>query len=229
MGPVSTLNAISEAFTAGGVWMWAILAAQIVSIAIIIERVIYLYVFRAPVQKKIVNKFEQDIKSGSLKASLNASSKTGRNPIYDVVKAGAQAANSMGGREEIQAKMDELLVNEAEKLDKRTGYLPMLGNVGTLLGLLGTIVGLIQAFSSVASNTNPVEKAALLTQGISMAMNTTAYGLIMAIPALVGFALLQGRTRTLNEDLKQAAQRAANWLSFNFSAVPASTTKRKRG
>ncbi|MCB9027070.1 MAG: MotA/TolQ/ExbB proton channel family protein [Bdellovibrionaceae bacterium] len=226
MGTLQSVDAISQAFSAGGIWMWAILMAQIASIAIIIERVIHLYLFRSPVQRKIVQRFEKDIKSGNLKNALSAHSKTGRNPIFNVVKAGAQAADSLGGREEVQAKMDEVLVHEAEKLDKRTGYLPMLGNVGTLLGLLGTIVGLIQAFSSVATNTNPVEKAAVLTQGISMAMNTTAYGLIMAIPALVAYAILQSRTRALNEDLKQAAQRVANWLSFNFSAIT-KTTKKK--
>lgn len=219
MSTLHSIDAISQAFSAGGIWMWAILMAQIASIAIIIERVIHLYLFRSPMQRRIVQRFEKDIKSGNLKSSLSAHSKTGRNPIFNVVKAGAIAADSLGGREEVQAKMDEVLVSEAEKLDKRTGYLPMLGNVGTLLGLLGTIVGLIQAFSSVATNTNPVEKAAVLTQGISMAMNTTAYGLIMAIPALVAYAILQSRTRALNEDLKQAAQRVANWLSFNFSTV----------
>ncbi|MCB0390050.1 MAG: MotA/TolQ/ExbB proton channel family protein [Bdellovibrionales bacterium] len=227
MGTLDTMNAISQAFTAGGIWMWAILAAQVVSIAIIIERAFSLYILRTPVQKNIVLRFEKDIKSGNLKSSLNANSTTGRNPIYNVVRAGAIAADSLGGREEIQAKMDEVLLSESEKLDKRTGYLPMLGNVGTLLGLLGTIVGLIQAFSSVANNVNPVEKAAALTHGISMAMNTTAYGLIMAIPALVGFAVLQGRTKTLNEDLKQAAQKAANWLSFNFTGVPTSKVRKK--
>ena len=226
MGTLQTIDAISQAFTAGGIWMWAILLAQIVSIAIIIERVIYLYVLRSPVQKQIVNRFEKDIKSGQLKNALNANSVTGRNPIYKVVKAGAIAADGFGGREEIQAKMDEILVSEAEKLDKRTGYLPMLGNVGTLLGLLGTIVGLIQAFAVVADNNNPVEKAAVLTQGIAMAMNTTAYGLIMAIPALVAYAVLQSRTNCLNEDLKQSAQRAANWLSYNFASVSSTSKKR---
>ncbi|MCB0355878.1 MAG: MotA/TolQ/ExbB proton channel family protein [Bdellovibrionales bacterium] len=226
MGTLNTIDAISQAFAAGGIWMWAILIAQIFSIAIIVERFIHLYLFRAPVQRRLVQKFERDIKTGNLQSSLNASSLTGRNPIYKVVQAGALAANNLGGREEIQAKMDEVLQAEAEKLEKRTTFLPMLGNVGTLLGLLGTIVGLIQAFSAVADNNNPVEKAAVLTQGISLAMNTTAYGLIMAIPALVGFAILQSRSKTLTEDLKQAAQRVANWLSFNFEAVP--NIKRKR-
>ncbi|MEO0337550.1 MAG: MotA/TolQ/ExbB proton channel family protein, partial [Pseudomonadota bacterium] len=121
-------------------------------------------------------------------------------------------------REEIQAKMDEVLLAENAKLERRTGFLAMLGNVGTLLGLLGTIVGLIGSFGSVAS-VNPVEKAAMLTQGISMAMNTTAYGLIMAIPALVMFAILQNRANRIAEDLNQGSLKVFNWLSFNYETV----------
>ena len=115
--------------------------------------------------------------------------------------------------------MDEVLVQENSRLEKRTGFLATIGNVGTLLGLLGTVVGMIASFSSVAS-VNPVEKANLLSQGISMAMHSTAYGLIMAIPALVMFAVLQNRANTLAEDLNQAALMVFNWLSFNYEAVP---------
>ena len=127
-------------------------------------------------------------------------------------------------QQQLYDMMDEVLLQEQESLEKRTGFLAMLGNVGTLLGLLGTIVGLIKAFSSV-SNVNPVEKAAMLTQGISMAMNTTAYGLIMAIPALIMYAVLQNRATSLSEDLMQASLRAFNWLSFHFE--PISVSKRR--
>jgi biopolymer transport protein ExbB len=129
-----------------------------------------------------------------------------------------QAAIDMGGREEIQARMDEALLDEKVQLEKRTGYLAMLGNVGTLLGLLGTIVGLIQSFASVGS-LNPTEKAVMLTQGVSLAMNTTAYGLIMAIPALVAYAILQGRTATLMDDLNQGALRIYNALGYGIENV----------
>ena len=95
----------------------------------------------------------------------------------------------------------------------------MLGNTGTLLGLLGTIVGLIHSFASVAGE-DAAEKAAMLTQGIAMAMNTTAYGLIMAIPALVAFGILQSRTNNLSEDLNQASLRAFNILSFKNESSP---------
>ncbi|MCJ8276350.1 MAG: MotA/TolQ/ExbB proton channel family protein, partial [Bdellovibrionales bacterium] len=147
------------------------------------------------------------------------------NPIARVISAGAESARDFGGREEIQAKMDQVLLSENSKLERRTGFLAMLGNVGTLLGLLGTIVGLIQAFGSVA-NVNPVEKAALLTEGISMAMNTTAYGLIMAIPTLIMYAVLQNRAQRLSEDLNQGSLHIFNLLTFNFENVAKKPSRR---
>jgi biopolymer transport protein ExbB/TolQ len=100
----------------------------------------------------------------------------------------------------------------------------MLGNVGTLLGLLGTIVGLIRAFGSVGA-ANAAEKAALLSQGVSEAMYATAYGLCMALPALIMYAVLQNRANALSEDLSKAALKLYIWLGFNYESVP-STKKR---
>src|SRR5204863_88231 len=83
---------------------------------------------------------------------------------------------------------------------KRTGYLAMIGNVATQVGLLGTIIGLIQCFAGVAG-VDASEKARVLSDGIAEAMNCTAFGLIVAIPALVAFSLLQGRTQRRNIDI----------------------------
>lgn len=210
---------ISTAFQTGGIWMYAILIAQIASIALIAERVIALYVVRGYGQKKFVERFEVNIKKGELDAVMDQASRISRTQaIGRVLLAGTQTAKNAGGRDEIQSRMDEVLMEENSRLQKRVGFLAMLGNVGTLLGLLGTIVGLIQAFDSVA-NKNAVEKASLLTSGVSMAMNTTAYGLIMAIPALVMFAILQNRANQLSEDLNQAALKAYNWLNYNYETV----------
>lgn len=207
--------------------MWLILAVQIVSIAIIVERVYTLYILRAPKQRRLANQLERDIKSGNIENTIRKIGQFGsRNPISNVARAGIEAARNMGGRDEIQAKMDEILSQENARLEKRTGFLAMLGNVGTLLGLLGTIVGLIKAFSSVVDQ-DPVEKAAMLSQGISMAMTTTAYGLIMAIPALIMYAVLQNRANELSEDLNQGSVKVFNWLSFNFDII--STSKAKKG
>jgi biopolymer transport protein ExbB/TolQ len=139
-------------------------------------------------------------------------------PVARAVLAGAQAAQNLGGKEEIQGKMDEILLAENALLDKRTAFLSMFGNVATLVGLLGTITGMIRSFAAVAG-ANPAEKAALLASGISEAMNCTAYGLITAIPALVAYAVLMNRANHLSEDLNQSALKVFNWLSYSFDPV----------
>lgn len=212
---------IAKAFREGGFWMWFIFFLQIMSIAIIFERFWVLYVQRNLSQKLVALEFEQDIRKGNLdKVIEKAKILSFDNPIGRAILAGTAVARDFGGQNEIQGKMDEILLEEQADIEKRTGYLSMLGNVGTLAGLLGTIVGMIKAFAAVGM-ADPAEKAILLSQGISEAMNTTAYGLIMAIPALIMFAILQNRTNLLSEDLNQGALKIFNWLSYAYEVVPA--------
>jgi biopolymer transport protein ExbB/TolQ len=82
-------------------------------------------------------------------------------------------------------------------------------NVATLLGLLGTIIGLINAFTAV-SNANPADKADMLSASISVAMNTTAFGLMAAIPLLLVHALLQTKTNGLVDSLEMASVKFLN-------------------
>lgn len=216
-----------EAFNHGGFVMWIIFAGQVVSIAIIIERVNVLYFRRTLNNRNLAKSLEDDIKKGQLEHVMKKTqAMTGTaNALGKTILAGTQAAYHRGGNEEIQSKMDEVLLSETTILEKRTGFLAAIGNIGTLAGLLGTIIGLIDSFQAVA-NGNPIEKAALLSQGISMAMHATAYGLIMAIPALVMFAVLQNRANALADDLNQSSLMVYNWLSFNYEPMKEKVTRR---
>ncbi len=216
-----------EAFNHGGFVMWIIFAGQVVSIAIIIERVNVLYFRRSLNNRNLAKSLEDDIKKGQLELVMKKTqAMTGTaNALGKTILAGTQAAYHRGGNEEIQSKMDEVLLSETTILEKRTSFLAAIGNIGTLAGLLGTIIGLIDSFQAVA-NGNPVEKAALLSQGISMAMHATAYGLIMAIPALVMFAVLQNRANALADDLNQSSLMVYNWLSFNYEPMKEKVTRR---
>jgi biopolymer transport protein ExbB len=149
-----------QAFNHGGFVMWVIFTGQIVSIAIIIERVYALYMKRTLDSHKVAKHFEDEIKKGQLdqvmkKAKLLSAEGSA---LGKTILAGTQAAYHRGGNEEIQAKMDEVLLSEGTILEKRTGFLAAIGNIGTLAGLLGTIIGLINSFEAVA-NSNPIEKA----------------------------------------------------------------------
>lgn len=215
----SFFGSIVNFFAVGGFWMFPIFVAQMASLAIIAERVMRLYIQRQPDLRKQANLFEADIKKGNLeRVVLQARSMDPNSALRSIVEAGASAAANMGGRDEVQAKMDEVLVREQSKLESRIEFLAMLGNVGTLLGLLGTIVGMIRSFGAIAQ-ADQVTKAAMLADGVSEAMHATAYGLIMAIPALVMYSVLQHRVTKLSEDMTQAALRIYNLLGFQYDSV----------
>lgn len=219
------LTKIGMAFQHGGFWMWPILAIQLISIAIIVERFFALYTKRSVNQTALAETYEENIRRGEMDSLIEKTSKTAAtNAIAKATLAGAKAAKFFGGKEEIQGKMDEVLLHENGQLDRRVGFLSMLGNVATLTGLLGTITGMIQSFAAVA-NANPSEKAQLLAAGISEAMNCTAFGLIAAIPALVAFAILQNRANQLAEDLNGGALKVFNWLSYAYEPVGFKSTK----
>ncbi|WP_413293964.1 MotA/TolQ/ExbB proton channel family protein [Bdellovibrio sp. HCB185ZH] len=214
------LMSLGRGFTsADAIWMWTILAAQIVSVAIIAERSVALFMNRKVNQKDISKTIADDIKAGKLDQALRRSMQIGlTQPLGVVASAGIQAAMDMGGKEEIQLKMDEVLLEESSRVEKRIGFLAMFANVATLLGLLGTITGLIHSFAGIA-NANPAEKAAILSQGISLAMNTTAYGLVVAVPALIMYAVLQNRATRLTEDLNKAALNLFIQLGYHYAPV----------
>src|SRR5262249_21142191 len=150
-------------FLDGGIWMWPILATQIVSIALIFERLGALYGRRATNARRKVRLFEEDIKRGQMERLINKAD--GSDPVSLLVRTGAQSVLQSSGKEEIQLKMEELVLEETSRIEKRIGLLSMLANVATLLGLLGTIVGMIRSFSSISSATG-AEKARLLAEGI---------------------------------------------------------------
>lgn len=217
------MSSLYEMFHAGGIWMYPIMAAQIVSLALIGERVLALYANRAPNLKKRARQFEEDIKKGQMDRVISRTERSSNDVISLLARTGAESVLQHSGKEEIQLKMDELVMEESSRIEKRIGLLAMIANVATLLGLLGTIVGMIHSFASISS-TSGAEKARLLSQGISEAMNATAYGLIVAVPALVMFAILQNRANNLTEDLQKAALRMYIWFGFGVE----SPTQKKR-
>ena len=126
-----------------------------------------------------------------------------------IIAAGLRKAEQGGSEHEIQQGMDEEALRELPKIEKRTGYLAMLGNLATLAGLLGTITGLIKSFASVAG-VDPSMKATMLSKGISEAMNCTAFGLGTGILGLAAYAVLNGKTQHILDGVNQASVEALN-------------------
>jgi biopolymer transport protein ExbB/TolQ len=196
-----------------GAWMMhPILVSLVFTLALIIDRIIVLY-FRASVDKEsFLRGLKPHVFAGDLDKAIAFCAAQKKVPLVSVIKAGL--INVPKGEEDVQAAMDEATLRESPRLEARTGYLAMLGNVATLLGLLGTIVGLISAFGAVA-NANPADKAAILASSISEAMNCTAFGLMVAIPALVAYSVLQGRTQHMLDDINESAVSVLNLIVAN--------------
>src|SRR6187455_1191751 len=205
-----------EAFKEGGWGMWPILFWSIITIGIIVERSLYLFgssinkdVFLATMQKCIL---AGDVaKAVKMCSAANA-------PLARIVQAGLVKVNRPD--EEVQAAMDEQALVEMPKINKRTGLLALFANLAMLSGLFGTIVGLIKAFGAVGGESvDPSQKARILAEGISEAMNCTAWGLIAAITALVGFAFLNGKTQSMEDDINEASVQVLNLVVANRQKV----------
>ncbi len=208
----SMFGTLAKHYHEGGFMMHPIMVSLVVAVALVVDRIITLY-FKANVDKEaFVRGLKKHIFAGDLDKAISFCASQKKTPLVSVVKSGL--INVPKGEADVQAAMDEATLREQPKLEARTGYLAMIGNVATLLGLLGTIVGLISAFGAVA-NANPADKATILASSISEAMNCTAFGLLTAIPALVAYSLLQGRTQHMIEDINETTVSVLNLIVAN--------------
>ena len=200
----------------GGTFIYPIALVLIIGLAITIERWIYLTsVLNA--NKKATNLIQDSLKNGDF-ANVLAIAKTHSAPILSILEAGITRLNQVKRREDIEHAMEDTLMEYMLRLEKRTPFLSTLANIATLLGLLGTIMGLIAAFSAVAT-ADPADKANLLSSSISVAMNTTAFGLITAIPLILFHTSLQTKTVTIIDSLEMVGRKLLNSLAFSSNDV----------
>jgi biopolymer transport protein ExbB len=200
-----------------GDWpMWIILFWLICSIAVIVERTVYL--FGASINKDVfVATMQKCILAGDVAKAVKMCSAANA-PLARIVQAGLVKVNRPD--EEVQAGMDEAALREMPAINKRTGYLALFSNLAMLCGLFGTIAGLIRAFGAVGGESiDPSQKARILAEGISEAMVCTAFGLIAAIIALMGFAFLNGKTQSMEDDINEASVRVLNLVVANRQKV----------
>ena len=210
------MSGLLEAYKAGGWPMWIILFWSILEFGIMVERAIYLYgstinkdVFLATMQKCIL---AGDVaKAVKMCSAANA-------PLARIVQAGLVKVNRPD--EEVQAAMDEAALREIPKISARTPYLALISNLAMLTALFGTVLGLIKSFGSVSGEgVDPSQKATILAEGISEALNCTAFGLLTAIFGLIGFAVLNGKTQAIEDDINEASVRVLNLVVSNRQKV----------
>jgi len=194
-----------ESFKEGGWGMYPILILLAITVFIAIDRFLYVQKSKVDVDK-LMSLLKSQIVSGNIQGAVNTCMASPA-PVTKIIAAGLRKAG--GTEHDVQQAMDEEALRELPRLEKRTGYLAMLGNLATLAGLLGTITGLIKSFAGVAG-VDPSMKATMLSKGISEAMNCTAFGLGTGILGLATYAVLNGQTQAVLDGINQGTVETLN-------------------
>ena len=207
---MDTFYSIVSFFSTGGIFMYPILIVFAFGVAIAIERFVTLTMVTNKNQLAW-DKVQPLLDNGEFDEAHDVTSGD-ESTISQVLNMGLSLQGAVRRREDIEIAMEESMMQIVPRLEKRTPYVALASSIATLLGLLGTIMGLIQAFTAVA-NANPAEKADLLSASISVAMNTTAFGLMVAIPLLIVHAILTSKTGDIVDSLEMATVKALNVFS----------------
>lgn len=204
------IHSIVLFFQTGGLFMYPILVVFSVGMAISLERFFKLSSVRR-VNRRMWNQVHPVLEEGDFDQARDMIVDD-NSTIAKLLTMGLARQGSVRRRDDIEIAMEESMMEIIPQLEKRTPYIALFSNISTLLGLLGTIMGLIEAFTAVA-NANPAEKADLLSASISVAMNTTAFGLMAGIPLLIVHAYLTSKTGEIVDSLEMASVKTLNIIS----------------
>ena len=204
----------------GSSFMWIIGLMGVFSLAISMERLYFIYVRSNVDAPKFMAEIRKLVAGGNLKKAVALCETAKDKALPFVVLAGLKRAlENEGGPIDfraIQNAVDEGTLEIIPKLSERAGYLAMIGNVATLLGLMGTIYGLIVSFASVGSPSVPADKKSqLLADGISAAMGTTMFGLVVAIPSIVFYTFITTKTSKIIDDMDEHMVKLINLITGN--------------
>jgi biopolymer transport protein ExbB len=209
-------SAIAKFFQDGGLFIYPIAIVLAIGVAITIERWRFLNREKAR-NVKAFDDFLPLLRTDD-HDKMTLFTRDNDAPVSRMIGCGLDMMRVTKQRADVEQAMSEGMMEAVPRLEQRTGYLAMLANVATLLGLLGTIIGLIAAFTAVA-NADPAEKSKLLSLSISVAMNTTAFGLIAAIPLLISHAILTNKTNAIIASIEMAGVKFLNVMTLNKAIV----------
>lgn len=208
---------LAARFLAGGFFMWPILVCSAMGFALGIERYLFLKNNNSVAKDDLLNFVRSSVIKGDLSRAIASVSKND-SPLTKIVREGLITVSNNGTPDEVQTAMDAVALREIPAMEKRIGLLATLSNIATLLGLLGTVEGLIGAFAAVAG-VSPAEKAELLSKSISAAMNTTSFGLIVAIPLLGAFGYLSSYCQDIIDDVHESSVSTLNFILANKDKI----------
>jgi biopolymer transport protein ExbB/TolQ len=198
---MNALSTVIKFFQDCGLFIYPSLLIMALGLSIAIERFIFLRKASSD-NRTVWARILPLLQQGRFK-EVRAQTESSDAAVGKIVHYGLMRMQSPGRREDYDAAMEEGMMEIVPRLEKRTHYIATFANVITLVGLLGTIIGLIKGFTAVAQ-VNPAEKAELLSASISIAMNNTAFALMVAIPFLLVHAFLQAQTSEIVDGLEAA-------------------------
>jgi len=190
--------------------MWAILMVFAVALAVVIERSIYYFIYCSGNSAGLVHSISKALSENRTQDTLTRLKKR-KNPLHKLLTTALERYSAGAPITQIEEGVEEVSIKEIPKITGRITYLSLIANIATLVGLLGTIAGLQKSFSSLTT-AEAAQKAAMLASGIAQAMNTTAFGLIVAVPCMVLFTMLSNKKQSLINDIDDAVVRVVNTM-----------------
>ena len=189
-----------ELFFKGGPVMFILLFLSVISLTIIFAKLIQF--FGSNLKRLIIfDPIYEYIQKKEFKKSKEELNKISH-PIAKIILSALE--NKSSSTEDKENEITRIGEQEIRKLEFLLRPLEVIANLSPLLGLLGTVIGMIKAFSKLESAGSKVDPA-ILAGGIWEALLTTAFGLIVAIPALAAFYWLEGIVEKTREDMRHAA------------------------
>jgi biopolymer transport protein ExbB len=215
------LSQFGQAFgwtSEGSFFMYFIALFAALALAIAAERIYYIVVRSNVNADKFMAEIRKLVAGGNMERAIDLCEKGKQKALPFVVLRGLKRANESETLDfrAIQNAVDEGTLEVIPKLKERTNYLSMLANVATLTGLMGTIYGLILSFTAVSGEGIPeAEKSRVLAKGISTAMNTTIFGLMVAVPTLVAYTFISNKTSKIIDELDEHLVKLINLITGN--------------
>jgi len=193
-----------------GPWMAIIGITLALSLAFTLERVMRLFFQYNVDGASFMFEVQKYILANDLDGAIRLCNGAGKAALPKVIKSGLQRASR--SEDQIQNAIDASSLEVIPKLERRLTYLALIANIATLFGLLGTITGLIRSFGAIAL-ADPAQRQAILGNGISEAMNATAFGLVTAIFSMVAHSILTNKATRIVEEIDEFGVKLLDLLS----------------
>jgi biopolymer transport protein ExbB len=194
----------------GGVWMHPISLCAILGLAVLVERFIFLF-FRFNINgPQFFNQIQKLVMANNIDRAIKLCNAADKAALARVLKAGLTRANK--SESDISAAIEEAILEVTPAINKRVSMIPAIANIATLLGLIGTVFGMLDAFAAVA-DAPADQRSTALARGIGIAMNTTGFGLEVAIPLLAAHVFIAGLAKKISEEVDLYSVKLENLLA----------------